>query len=255
LPLDLGVPLLAIGLLFDACTWSRDNPLDPARCSPRCGNQEKCREGTCVSAADGAALDTIHTDGRARETSVQKDKLVGERSTPKRDFKQDIPHNTGCSAGDKMWCESLSYGGWGQVDCDPATGKWKTKTVSGKTILDCQELTSGLRPSTPCACFFFYFNPSCCEHPDCVVPAGNPGQLCPKGSGDLCSPCNPNANPSDCKETGAICIVTNQFETFCGRLCSETLKCPDGYTCMSIMTKSGKTEQCVPNDNSCFYAD
>lgn len=150
-----------------------------------------------------------------------------------------------------MWCDGLVYSGWGQVECDPATGMWKAKVVNGKTYIDCREsLAGGKVPATPCACYHFFFNPACCETPGCVVPAGSSGQICPPSPGELCDYCNP-LNPG-CKPD-AKCIVTNSHESFCGQSC-ESAPCPAGFNCMSIKLKTGDTtQQCVPADLSCFH--
>lgn len=155
-----------------------------------------------------------------------------------------------CAPGTKMWCDGLQYCGWGQVDCLPS-GKWKTKLVNGKEVLDCQELSDGSRPNTVCACYHFFYNPNCCERPDCIVPTGSKGQICPKSAGKLCDYCNPQK--SECVENGAQCIVTNAHETFCGRLCSSTQPCPTNYKCMMVKLKVGQTYQCIPADYSCYY--
>ncbi len=156
-----------------------------------------------------------------------------------------------CKVGQRMWCDGLVYGGLGQVQCDPATGKWKSKMVNGKKWIDCSEsLAGGKRPNTVCACYHFFFNPACCEQIDCVVPPGTSGQICPPSPGKLCDYCNP-LKP-ECSEPGAKCINTNTHETFCGRDCA-TQKCPSRYTCMTIKLQIGTTKQCVPNDLSCYY--
>ena len=155
-----------------------------------------------------------------------------------------------CAPGTKMWCDGLQYCGWGQVPC-LASGKWKTKMVAGKEVLDCQELSNGARPNTVCACYHFFFNANCCERPDCIVPTGSKGQICPKSGGKLCDYCNPQK--PECVENGAKCIVTNSHETFCGRLCSTTQGCPAGYKCTMVKLKVGTTYQCIPADYSCYY--
>jgi hypothetical protein len=156
-----------------------------------------------------------------------------------------------CKINEKMWCDGLVYCGWGQVDCDPKTGTWRVKNVNGKVMLDCQEsMAGGKVPNTVCACYHFFFNPSCCERKDCIVPPGSKGQNCPKSAGKLCDYCNPMK--PECVGKGAKCIVTNAHETFCGRECSKK-PCPSGYTCMTVKLKVGTTKQCVPNDYSCYY--
>jgi len=156
-----------------------------------------------------------------------------------------------CVVGERMWCDGLVYCGWGQVECDVATGTWKTTIVNGKTMLDCDEnMAGGKVPNTVCACYHYFFNPSCCERPDCILPPGTKGQECPKSQGKLCDYCNPLS--PECAEPNAKCIVTNAHETFCGRDCS-TNACPGGYTCMTVKLKVGTTQQCVPADMSCYY--
>ena len=155
-----------------------------------------------------------------------------------------------CIPGTRMWCDGLQYCGWGQVKCMP-NGKWETKVINGKTVLNCQELASGIRPNTVCACYHFFYNPNCCERPDCIVPSGSKGQICPKSAGALCDYCNP-LKPT-CKGIGAKCIVTNAHETFCGKLCVTDLGCPAGYKCMTVKLQVGSTKQCIPADYSCYY--
>ncbi len=158
-------------------------------------------------------------------------------------------HDDGeCSVGEKMWCDGLEYCGWGQVECDPATGKWKTRKDG---LLDCYELSDGRRPNTVCACYHFLFNGECCERPDCIVPAGSTGQLCPKSAGELCDFCN--ALNSECSEPGGRCIITDNNETFCGRECNASNPCPTGYDCHIGITAQGQVRQCVPQDGSCYY--
>jgi len=160
------------------------------------------------------------------------------------------PSNT-CAAGERKWCDGLTYSGWGQVACDPATGMWKTVVINGKTMEDCDEaLAGGKVPDTVCACYHFYFNPTCCEQTGCVVPPGTSGQLCKKSQGQLCDHCNPLA--PECVEPGARCIVTNSHETFCGRDCTSAT-CPGGYACMTVKLKVDTARQCVPSDFSCYY--
>ncbi|MCK5798864.1 MAG: hypothetical protein KAI47_16845 [Deltaproteobacteria bacterium] len=153
-----------------------------------------------------------------------------------------------CAPGTKMWCDGLQYCGWGQVECLP-DGSWPTKVFNGKSIIDCKEVATGERPNTVCACYHFYYNPACCERPDCLVPKGSQGQICPKSAGKLCDYCNPQK--SECNETGAYCIVTNTMETFCGKGCTINGDCPTGYTCVLIPKKANK--QCIPSDFSCYY--
>ena len=158
-----------------------------------------------------------------------------------------LPGQT-CVPGQKMWCDGLQYCGWGQVTC-AQNGSWPTTTINGKTVIDCQELGDGKRPNTTCACYHYFFNPACCERPDCLVPAGSQGQTCPKSAGKLCDYCNPQLN--DCAEAGAYCLVTNTMETFCGKGCTVDGDCPKDYRCLALANKPNK--QCIPSDFSCYY--
>jgi len=159
----------------------------------------------------------------------------------------------GCYPGQRRWCGGLVYDGWGQVECDAATGRWRTKLSSaGQTVIDCRETGDGARPDTACACYHFFFDATCCERTDCVLPDGTSGASCPASAGALCSECDPTGK--DCQEPGARCIITNQHETFCGRLCSTDAPCPAGYACMTIKLAGNQTsEQCVPTDFSCYF--
>jgi hypothetical protein len=107
------------------------------------------------------------------------------------------------------------------------------------------------RPDTLCACYYFFTNFSCCEQPDCVLPPGTKGQICPPSKGGLCDYCNPQVK-DDCKEAGAKCIVTNSHEMFCGRECSSSAPCPAGYSCLTVKQQTGTTQQCVPSSHSCL---
>jgi len=157
-----------------------------------------------------------------------------------------------CAPGQRMWCDGPVYDGWGLVECDPATGHWKTTVVNGKTTIDCREdLAAGTRPNTLCACYHLFTNFSCCERPDCILEPGESGQICPPSPGKLCDYCNP-LQP-ECVETDAKCVTTNSHESFCARLCSAAAPCPSGYVCMTIKLKQGSTQQCVPSDFSCYY--
>ncbi|MCA9664500.1 MAG: hypothetical protein KC503_02895 [Myxococcales bacterium] len=156
-----------------------------------------------------------------------------------------------CVPGKKRWCDGLQFCGWGQVTCLPS-GAWPTKFINGKLHIDCQELPDGRRPNTQCACYHFFFNPDCCETPDCFVPEGKSGQVCAPSKGNVCDYCNPQK--SECMGPGARCIINYKSgETYCGQACSASQPCPAGTACMPYQTKSGTSFQCQPNDGSCYY--
>ena len=162
-----------------------------------------------------------------------------------------FPKSKPCTPSSKMWCDGLQYSGWGQVECDPQTRRWKTKVVNGKEMIDCQEFSTGERPDNCCAAYHFFFNPSCCERSDCVLLAGTRGRAVPPSAGGLCDYCQPMA--SECVEDGARCIITNAHENFCGRPCGPSAPCPLGYSCLTIKLPQGSEQQCVPLDYSCYY--
>lgn len=157
-----------------------------------------------------------------------------------------------CIPGTMKWCDGNTYCGWGQTTCGP-DGKWKTKLdpQSGQMVLDCWELPDGRRPNTKCACYFYYWNKDCCENPDCIVPPGTNGQICPLSAGNYCDYCHP-LNP-ECKGVGAKCIVTTNNETYCGQDCAGGKPCPGGSSCQKLSVDSQYFWLCVPNDLSCYY--
>ena len=157
-----------------------------------------------------------------------------------------------CVPGQRLWCDGRVYDAWGHVECDPTTRRWKTITVGGKAMLDCDEaLSGGNLPLTRCALHHFFFSPLCCERTDCIVPDGTAGQPFAKSPGGFCDFCNPMK--PECTEPGAKCIVTQSLETFCGRLCSDATPCPVGSECVDVTYKQGGTKQCVPQDLSCYF--
>jgi hypothetical protein len=152
-----------------------------------------------------------------------------------------------CIPGQKMWCDGVLYCGYGQVVCGP-DGKWKTR-ANGE--LDCTELPSGVRPNTVCACYFFYFNKDCCETPDCLVPPGTNGAVCPPSPGGFCDYCNPQK--PECTGTGAKCILSSKKETFCAQSCAGGKACPTGSMCTAVTSGGVTSMQCIPFDQSCYY--
>ena len=155
-----------------------------------------------------------------------------------------------CKPGTRMWCDDYNYSAWGQAMCLPS-GQWETSMINGKQVLKCLGTADGRRPNTVCACYHFFFNPHCCERPDCIVPTGSKGQVCPKSPGKLCDHCDP-IKP-ECTGSGSQCVVTNAYETYCGTLCTTAADCPAGYKCLTVKLKQGTTKQCIPADYSCYY--
>jgi hypothetical protein len=79
--------------------------------------------------------------------------------------------------------------------------------------------------------------------------SGAPNPPHDSGKGALCDVCD-TKNPM-CSEPGGGCIIFfAQGQAFCGRQCSQTTPCPQGYDCTKI---AGKAFQCVPKNTQCSY--
>jgi hypothetical protein len=157
-----------------------------------------------------------------------------------------------CKINEQAWCDGHTFCGWGKVNCDPKTGTWKTIVKNGKKVLDCWEVAN-LRPNTVCACYHTFFNPKCCERPDCIIPPGTKGQVCPASPGKLCDYCNP-LNTFGCKDAGAKCVIDySSGETYCGSACAANKPCPAGYICGNFKLQGVTSKQCIPTDNSCYF--
>ncbi|MCA9671636.1 MAG: hypothetical protein KC503_38825 [Myxococcales bacterium] len=148
-----------------------------------------------------------------------------------------------CVPGTKRWCDGPTFCGWGTVTCLPS-GKWP---FNSKGMLDCKE-EDGRRPNTLCGCYHFFFNPTCCERPDCIIPAGTDGQICPASAGKPCDYCNPHK--PECQS--GRCITNNSFETYCAPACGPNKSCPQGMVCQQVPVKGSTAYQCLPSDLSCF---
>jgi hypothetical protein len=152
-----------------------------------------------------------------------------------------------CVPGTQRWCDGLAFCGWGMITCLP-DGTWPTTMKNGKVMLKCEERADGKRPNTPCACYHFYFNPKCCERPDCILDAGTDGQICPTSAGNTCDYCNPQK--PNCKN--GICAVSNSMETFCTEHCGANKACPQGMICMAVKNAGQIANECIPADFSCY---
>jgi hypothetical protein len=155
-----------------------------------------------------------------------------------------------CIPGQRQWCDGPVYDGPAQQLCYAASGQDPGPGEFGP----CQELAAPFQPNTLCACYHFFFDHTCCERLDCVVPRfvdGKPGQVCPPSPGQLCDYCNPTT--PECTEAGARCLVTNAHETFCGQRCSPSEPCPSNFMCVEVKVSGGVTsQQCVSQDLSCY---
>jgi hypothetical protein len=152
-----------------------------------------------------------------------------------------------CVPGTQRWCDGLSFCGWGVITCLP-DGSWPTTVKNGKVMLNCKERADGKRANTPCACYHFYFNPKCCERPDCIIPQGQDGQICGPTAGNTCDYCNPQK--PECKN--GVCAVSNAMETFCTVHCGANKQCPTGMICMGVKSGGQIYNECIPADFSCY---
>jgi hypothetical protein len=158
-----------------------------------------------------------------------------------------LPPGNECVYGQRKWCDGATYCGWGILECRP-DGTWPTDPN------DCIE--QGKRPNTVCACGFAFFNPDCCERPDCLVPPGTNGQVCPASPGKQCDYCNGPPNNLTCA-AGFTCVFFHDlsrstYETYCGKDCSASRTCPSGFECIEFPGAPGHFA-CMPPDRSCYY--
>jgi hypothetical protein len=151
------------------------------------------------------------------------------------------PSGAECVPGQQRWCDGEVYCSYGIQVCKK-DGTWEDK---------CVEAPEGRRPNTVCACYYFFFNKACCETPDCILPPGTNGQVCPASKGQYCDYCNP-IKP-ECVGAGSKCILGTNHETFCGQDCAGGKGCPTGSKCAQAKSQGKTYYQCVPNDGSCYH--
>jgi len=169
----------------------------------------------------------------------------------------DASDSRECIPGTRKWCDGTTYCGWGIATCGE-DGRWPLVERAGQWIERCIEDGSGLRPDTPCACRYYFFNSECCERPDCVIPANTNGQVCQPSAGGYCDPCS--LETPECT-AGRLCAVFQQlnakqertFESFCtGMSCEGPHDCDEGQACVRISTRLNSTQRrCVPEGGSC----
>lgn len=231
-----------------SCTWTETKVI----CTGSSETKPGGGEWTCVPTGEGTTwtctktrttTDTPPPAGTGTWTCVENPSEGGMICT-----QPPSKPNPGseCLPNQKRWCDGIETCGFGIVECDSATGKWKRTTKNGKTILDCHEAPDGRRPNTECACHFTWWNEDCCETPDCILPEGTNGQICPASPGEQCDYCNPEN--SECT-SGKKCYLSQQTgENFCAIDCSTTKQCPTGTKC----TISPKGFLCMPTAGTCF---
>lgn len=82
---------------------------------------------------------------------------------------------------------------------------------------------------------------------ECKQGFGKDKLVCAPPIQALCLSCETDF---DCNVAGDRCLTING-QHFCGRDCSLTNACPDGYSCRSLMADGGLARQCVPDTNTC----
>lgn len=145
-----------------------------------------------------------------------------------------------CPLGVARWCDGPIFCSWGKQFCN-ADLRWGP----------CQE-EDGDRPDNSCACRHFYFDPDCCEGPDCVIPPEHIQPTVCESDGGLCGYCN---NDDDCDGNG-ICLEDGHGGTLCGQSCAveegagpgDQGDCPSDFFCAPIRDYYGEVvaNQCAP---------
>lgn len=87
----------------------------------------------------------------------------------------------------------------------------------------------------------------CAKGWECRQGFGKDKLVCAPPLQALCLECQTDL---DCNVAGDRCL-TISGDTFCGRDCSVTGACPQGYSCRSLMVDGGVARQCVPDSNTC----
>ncbi len=92
-----------------------------------------------------------------------------------------------------------------------------------------------------------------CKNADARKPA--PVSICVPPSATLCEPCKDDA---DCGGFGDLCLpIGNDSGTSCTLDCSETQRCPQGFSCQLVRDENGRElpAQCIPDSGTCTCSD
>ncbi len=84
-------------------------------------------------------------------------------------------------------------------------------------------------------------------------PGGDVTYLCAPRFGQLCDPCNSNADCNGEGEVDNVCVAFGPDGSFCGVACGTGGACPGGTDCQTIIDpSSGKSsKQCLPTSGEC----
>ncbi len=233
---------LLLLLVTPACDWlwPLEGEHDPHRCDPPCAGGTACRQGQCVSLADGGKPDLPPTtkDGGKKDNGAA-DAWPGAEPTPAADGPLSPDAKTGCTDGDGTCTGPQTI-----KHCDKGT--WKTENCGKQCqtkgydyAMGCK--TAGSKALCGCATYAAYGTP-CSKSILCA-----PGLLCfvlPVWKLGYCSRackdklhCALGSPPM----TAPLCNMTLSGQSFCGFSCALGLfLCPPGLVC------SKKTQVCEP---------
>lgn len=77
-------------------------------------------------------------------------------------------------------------------------------------------------------------------------PGGDSKPVCVPKAGNLCDPCNKNAQCASLADGDAKCVDLGETGAFCGASCKADADCDNGYECKDVKDVTGAdTKQCV----------
>ncbi len=77
-------------------------------------------------------------------------------------------------------------------------------------------------------------------------PGGDSKPVCVPKAGNICDPCNKNAQCASLADGDAACVDLGDTGAFCGASCKDDAGCDNGYECKDVKDVTGTdTKQCV----------